>query len=44
MLPLFIIVLIISLSAIGQTMFSNSSTTAEHPCGKHAARVDTHKA
>ena len=43
MLPLIVIVLIISLSAIGQAKFSDSSAVAR-PHGKHAANVDPHKA
>ncbi|WP_295728305.1 hypothetical protein [uncultured Limosilactobacillus sp.] len=43
MLPLIIIVLIISLSAVGQAKFSGFQPV-KHSQGRHAASVDTHKA
>lgn len=43
MLPLIVIVLIISLSAVAQAKFSGFQPT-EHSRGKHAASVDSHKA
>ncbi len=43
MLPLIVIILILSLSAVAQFKFSGMPTT-EHSRGKHAASVDSHKA